>query len=198
MLATPAIAKNCRGLDGLTRRLDEATRRSCNEEVTEGVQQALSEIIRAGELALPEELVAPCAEGYARRLVYASEGHGYVLIAMVWGPHQGTALHDHSGVWCVEGVLQGEIEVTQFRPLDWTPQGQWQFEPVKSVRAEVGSSGSLIPPFEYHTIANPHDDSCAVTLHVYGRELERANIFEPIAGRDGWFQRTTKELGYSH
>jgi predicted metal-dependent enzyme (double-stranded beta helix superfamily) len=198
MPATPPIAHDCRGLDGLTRRLDEAVCRSCNEEVTEGVQKALSEIIKAGELTLPSELVAPCDEGYARRLVYASADHGYVLIAMTWGPSQGTALHDHSGVWCVEGVFQGEIDVTQYQPLEWTHDGEWRFVPAKTVRAKVGSSGSLIPPFEYHTIANAHDEGCAVTLHVYGQELERANIFQPIADRDGWFRRTTKDLGYSH
>lgn len=199
MLATPPVAQSCRGLDELTRRLDESVCRSCNEEVTEGVERALSDLIKAGSLALAEELVAPCDDGYARRLVYASEEHGYVIIAMVWGPGQGTALHDHDGVWCVEGVIQGEIDVTQYQPLEWTHDGQWRFEPARTVRAGVGSSGSLIPPFEYHTIANAQeDDSCAVTLHVYGHELERANIFAAIEGRDGWFRRTTKELGYSH
>lgn len=196
--ATPAAAQDCRGLDELTRRLDEAVCRSCNEEVTEGVQKALTDLISAGSLALAEELVAPCEEGYARRLVYASEEHGYVVIAMVWGPGQGTALHDHSGVWCVEGVIQGEIDVTQYQPLEWTHDGRWRFEPAKTVRAGVGSSGSLIPPFEYHTIANAHQEGCAVTLHVYGQELERANLFHALDDEPGWYQRTSKELGYSH
>lgn len=198
MLATPPVAKNCRGLDDLTRLLDESACRGCNEEVTEGVQAALSDLIKAGGLALADELVEPCAEGYARRLVYASEEHGYVVIAMVWGPSQGTALHDHNGVWCVEGVIQGEIDVTQYQPLEWTHDGRWRFEAAKTVRAGVGSSGSLIPPFEYHTIANAHDEGCAVTLHVYAQELEQANIFQPIDGQAGWFQRTTKQLGYSN
>ncbi|MDA8019235.1 MAG: cysteine dioxygenase family protein [Thermoanaerobaculia bacterium] len=199
MLATPPIAKSCRGLDELTRRLDESVCRSCNEEVTEGVQDALSDVIKTGGLSLADELLEPSADGYARRLVYVSEDHGYVVIAMIWGPGQGTALHDHSGVWCVEGVIQGEIAVTQYQPLEWTHDGRWRFEPSKTVRAGVGSSGSLIPPFEYHTIANALDGGdCAVTLHVYAQELERANIFQPLDGQPGWYQRTTKELGYSH
>lgn len=196
MIATQS--ENCRGLDDLTALLDAAVCRGCNEEVTEGVQNALSDLIRAGGLKLSDQLTAPCDEGYARRLVYASDEHDYVVIAMVWGPNQGTALHDHSGVWCVEGVIQGEIDVTQYQPLEWTHDGRWRFAPSKTVRAGVGSSGSLIPPFEYHTIANADDDGCAVTLHVYGQELERANIFQPIPERDGWYQRITKELGYSH
>ncbi len=27
---------------------------------------------------------------------------------MTWGPGQGTPLHDHAGIWCVEGVVEGK------------------------------------------------------------------------------------------
>ena len=37
---------------------------------------------------------------------------------MTWGPGQGTPLHDHAGMWCVEGVLEGRIEVARYDLLD--------------------------------------------------------------------------------
>lgn len=187
----------CRGLEALTHRLDRAVAGRDLEEVTRDVQDVLTQVIQSGDLELPAEVKAPAGDSYARRLLHESEEHDYVVIAMIWGPGQGTALHDHDGVWCVEGVLEGEIDVTQYQPLDWTRDGRWRFEPAKSVRAEVGSSGSLIPPFEYHTIANAHDDGTAITIHVYGQELERANIFEPLEEK-GWYRRRSKELGYTH
>ena len=50
--------------------------------------------------------------------------HGYSVVAMTWGPGQGTPLHDHSGLWCVEGVWHGELEITQYELLEsrWRPR----------------------------------------------------------------------------
>ena len=33
---------------------------------------------------------------------------------MTWGPGQGTPVHDHGGLWCVEGVVEGQIAVTRY------------------------------------------------------------------------------------
>ena len=37
---------------------------------------------------------------------------------MTWGPGQRTALHDHAGIWCVEGVMEGEMEVIRYELLE--------------------------------------------------------------------------------
>jgi predicted metal-dependent enzyme (double-stranded beta helix superfamily) len=39
------------------------------------------------------------------------------VIAMSWGPGQGTPLHDHDAMWCVEGVWLGELEITRYELL---------------------------------------------------------------------------------
>ena len=52
---------------------------------------------------------------YARRLLHRDPAGRYTAIVMTWGPGQGTAVHDHGGLWCVEGVVDGEIAVTQYR-----------------------------------------------------------------------------------
>lgn len=183
------------GCDELVGRLDAAVQKTSIDQVTTQVRNALSELIRKGSIALPRELKTPCDGHYARRLLYKSPEHEYTVIAMIWGPEQGTPLHDHDGIWCVEGVLEGEIDVTQYGLLE-EEADRYHFEPLGTVRAGMGTSGSLIPPFEYHTIANARQDDISVTVHVYGRELDHCTIFQGNGG-DGWYGRQTKHLGYN-
>ena len=183
------------GRDELVRRLDAAVAMADVGEVTESVKSTLVEMIGGRRLRLPAELTQSDSDHYARRLLHHSEQHGYVVVAMIWGPAQGTALHDHDGVWCVEGVLEGEIDVTQYAPVEEDGE-RWRFEPEQTVTAGVGSSGTLIPPFEYHTIANHRADDASITLHVYGHELQKAHVFEPEG--NGWYRRVVKHLGYTN
>ncbi|MEM1202200.1 MAG: cysteine dioxygenase family protein [Acidobacteriota bacterium] len=185
------------GHEELVARLDEAVCSDCEETITGEVEQILTEMIQKGALALPDDLKQPDGDAYARRLLYQSEEHGYAVVAMIWGPNQGTALHDHDGVWCVEGVLEGTIEVTRYEPLERDAE-RWRFRPEKTITAKVGSSGSLIPPFEYHTIANGQQDAPSVTVHIYGHELQKAHIFEPETPGADWYRRTVRDLGYTH
>ena len=144
-------------------------------------------------LDLPESLVRPKTYGYARRLLHLSDRFGYSVLAMTWGPGQGTALHDHSGMWCVEGVLCGTIEVTQYELLE--EQGsRYRFRRQGSVQAGVGDAGALIPPFEYHVICNTSTSDKAVTLHVYAGEMTQCTIFAPAD--DGWHDRQERQLCY--
>lgn len=197
----PASAAECcppatfTGRDELISRLDAAVQLTSTEATTAAVRETLIEMIGQGRLQLPEESKRPAEGSYARRLVYQSPEHGYVVIAMVWGPDQGTALHDHDGVWCVEGVVEGEIEVVQYDLVEQEAE-RCRFVPQGAVKAGLGSAGTLIPPFEYHTIKNSlQDGSSTVTLHIYGRELQKAHIFAPEG--DGWYQRTVRLLGYA-
>lgn len=181
------------GRQDLITRLDSAVALPRVEDVVEAVKISLVDLLSSGTLRLPAALTQPTAEGYARRLIYKSPGYGYTVIAMTWGPRQGTPLHDHAGVWCVEGVVAGQIDVTQYA-FRQKSGSRWRFDPQGTVRATFGSAGWLIPPFEYHTIHNALAAEPSVTLHVYGRELEQCTVFEgPL---DGWYEQKTKALGY--
>ncbi len=65
-----------------------------------------------------------------------------------------------------------------------------------TVAAGPGNAGSLIPPFEYHTIKNSLADDTSVTIHVYGQELTQCSIFEPED--DVWFVRHTRMMTYDN
>ena len=110
---------------------------------------------------------------------------------MTWGPHQGTPIHDHCGMWCVEGVWQGELEITQYDLLE-SSDGRFKFSPVGSIQAGPGSAGSLIPPHEYHTIRNPSDAGIAVSLHIYKGCMTQCAVFSPVG--DDWYERGTRKL----
>ena len=181
------------GFENMVSVFDQAVQLPTVEALTAQLKDSLSELIRGGSIRLPEDLSNPCNNHYARRLLYRSEEHGYVVVAMIWGPGQRTPLHDHDGTWCVEGVLAGNIEVTQYDLLEETGN-EWRFERKDTHRTGVGAAGSLIPPFEYHTIANASDEDVSITVHVYGREMSSCTIFEPTAGDR--FAKRTKPLSY--
>ena len=192
--ANAATAAPPRGIARLIDLVDRAVGLDGVAATTHAVQEGMSRLIHDGALALPGELRRTAPGHYARRLVYRSGEHGYVVVAMVWGPGQKTPLHDHAGTWCVEGVLEGRIEVTQYDLLE-REGGRCRFRRIDSVCTGVGAAGALIPPFEYHTIANARDEA-SITLHVYGGDLNHCSIFEPEP--DGLYREHEKSLSYDN
>ncbi len=182
------------GVDTLISLLDEAVAQPTTQQLSHAVGGGLTRLINDRALELPDELTQAIPGHYARRLIHRSERLNYTVIAMTWGPGQATPIHDHCGLWCVEGVVQGTIEVIQYDLLEDTG-ARCRFREAGRVFAGVGSSGALIPPYEYHTIANASDTTKAVTLHVYAEEMCRCCIYMPTA--DGWHLRERKLLRYS-
>ena len=182
------------GCRELVAALDHAVQKEDVNRITESVKDCLVGLIEDGGIELPAELCRPAADSYARRLVHRNVDQGYTVVAMVWGPSQATALHDHSGLWCVEGVIQGRIRVDQYDLVERSGD-LFRFTLQDSVEAGVGSAGCLIPPFEYHTIANALADEPSITLHVYGGEMEACSIFEPR--HDDWYGAQLRQLAYS-
>jgi predicted metal-dependent enzyme (double-stranded beta helix superfamily) len=139
-----------------------------------------------------------CVQGcYARHLVYHGEESGCCIVAMAWAPGQGTPVHDHDGIWCVECCLQGQLEVTKYELCDTIEEKDeplYLFRPVETECVGHGRVGSLIPPFEHHVIRNPFEQK-AITLHVYGKELLKSSCFEPL-GNDR-YRRVERKLAYA-
>ena len=181
------------GAEKLVTELDRAVQSGTVQDIACSVKDCLSSLIRAGEISLPEEACRPRSDCYARRLVHRSSDLGYEVIAMIWGPGQQTPLHDHAGIWCVEGVFQGEIEVRQYDLVE-SDGDLFRFKPCDVSHAHLGESGSLIPPYEYHTIANCLPGQTSITIHVYGGGMERCHTFIPL--ENGWFRRVQKQLQY--
>lgn len=179
------------GRDRLIAAIDHAVQHDDPQQIARTLRSALCGAIADSRIQLPACVHRPISDHYARRELYRSPAHGYSIVAMSWAPGQGTPLHDHSGLWCVEGVWLGQLEVTQYRLLERRGE-RFRFQAEPSVIGDCGSAGSLIPPHEYHTIRNTSDERLAISVHVYQGEMTRSAIFEP--DHDGWYERRMKEM----
>lgn len=189
-----SISPQASKVDELLRRLDQAVAVRDDETRCQNVKRVLIDVVNSGEQFIDAPFLQPTPDRYARRLLHRDPQGRYTVIVMVWGQGQGTPLHDHAGIWCVECVYRGRIRVTSYSVRGGDPeQGIVEFARETEILAGVGEAGALIPPFEYHTIANA-DETPAITIHVYGGEMTYCHVFEPV---EGGHKRHYKELSYS-
>jgi predicted metal-dependent enzyme (double-stranded beta helix superfamily) len=174
-------------------RLDAAVQARDMESIARQVKDVLQDTLRCNGLSLPEHFHDSRPDTYARRLLHRDPEGLYTVVVMTWGPGQKTALHDHAGIWCVECVVEGKMEVTQYDLLSHDDD-TYSFAEQTRVAAERGSAGCLIPPFEYHTLANASSDTTSITMHVYGGEMDHCHVFEPVA--EGKYRRVIRALSY--
>jgi 3-mercaptopropionate dioxygenase len=141
----------------------------------------------------PELFLPARPQRYARNLIHRDPEGRFVVIAMTWGPGQGSPLHDHAGSWGAEIVVSGTMSETMYELTDRDPADRYQF--VRGVRrmSEPGTVSVLIPPLEYHDFGNV-GDGVAHTLHVYGEDLTSSQAFTEDG--DGWWSSRRVELPY--
>ena len=182
------------GVASLIEALDRAVALDTPRERCHGVKAALVHAATAGEALLPSPCRQPCPESYARHLLHRDPAGEYSVVVMVWGPGQGTPLHDHDGRWCVECVYRGRILVTSYSLGRDAGEGLYRFREESAVPAEIGEAGALIPPHEYHRIENA-GAGAAITVHVYQGEMMRCNTYEPAG--EGLYRKVTRALAYT-
>jgi predicted metal-dependent enzyme (double-stranded beta helix superfamily) len=184
---------SCPGLSELIGRLDRSVEAGDPEAITAAVKADLEDLLGRRALSLPAALTVPRPDQYARRLLHRDPKGRYTAIVMTWGIGQGTAIHDHGGLWCVEGVVDGEIAVTQYL-VKAVGSGYYTADQVGQLTSGTGSAGCLIPPTDHHVLANARPAQPSVTLHVYGGDLDDCKVFEPSG--DGRYTETMKSLSF--
>lgn len=148
---------------------------------------ALQALHREGSVALPPALLTPASERYLRRRIHACDRLGYELIAMTWGPAQGSPLHDHDGNWCVECLWQGTLSIVRHEPCERDQDGRTRFVSHPATLSHTGEGDWLEGHSGYHTMGNPDPEITAVSLHIYPRTFRQCGWFEPM--EDGWHRR---------
>ena len=181
------------GLSELVERLDAAVQLDGADAITRRVKDDLCELLSRSALRLPEPYRRTRVDGYARRLLHQNPRLGYTAVVMTWAPGQCTPLHDHGGLWCVEGVVDGAMQVTQFDMMGENA-GCYSFAERGQLRAGIGTAGSLIPPSDYHILGNALADRPSITLHIYGGDLTNCHVFLPRP--DGRYDRHERCLSY--
>lgn len=182
------------GRQRLIRAVDEAVSLGECNALVQRLRQNLCALMRSGEVELPDCVYREVPGHYGRREIHRSPSHGYAIVAMTWAGGQGTLVHDHAGMWCVEGVWSGQLEITQYDLAE--RQGDaFRFVEVGTLIAGTGSAGSLIPPHEYHAIRNASSREIAVSLHVYAEPMTCCGVFEdaPDLGA-GWHRQVLRQL----
>ncbi len=179
-------------VDELIRTLDTTVRCIDGPKTLARIKDALEKLI-TNEFSLPGRFLRPRRKCYARRLLHRNPDLGYTVVVMTWGPGQGTTLHDHAGIWCVECVVQGELEVEQYDLLDQDGE-RFRFARRSKVVSGIGKAGCLIPPYEYHVLSNALQSGTSISLHVYGGEMDHCHLYVPR--EQGWWDRQTKTLAY--
>lgn len=161
--------------------------------IAAAVREALATQIAAGTIELPASATEAYPERYARRLVHRDPAGRFSIVAMAWGPGQVTSLHDHGGVWCVEGVVRGSAFAIPHRATEISGD-RYRFEVRKREVQQVGETSALFPPFEHHIYGNASAEVPALTLHVYGPELLKCACY--ALEDDGAWVRRERALSY--
>ena len=123
------------------------------------------------------------ASRYRRVALNKRRSSEYSALLIGWPPGHATPIHDHDGLWGIEIVLDGVLEVETFAMTE-TP------------RLEIVSQGASVLGVGDHAEFSARDyaHQCrnlsahrpALSLHVYGGELDRFSAYD--RGVDGrWF-----------
>ena len=157
-------------------------RRPANKIIIREVSAATKQLC-ASDRWLEESHRVGNPDRYTRHLLHRDEQNRFVVLALVWMPGQVTPIHDHS-CWGVMGLIHNMLEEVCYDRLDDGKRPDFA-ELEQSRGTDVGQGGVayLLPPFEeIHRIGNTSDKP-TISLHVYGRDLDEVNVFDPVSGK---------------
>lgn len=148
-------------------------------------------LAHADSFLAPQHLRAD-PDHYARNAIYVAPDHSLSLYALVWTPGQWTPVHDH-GSWGVVGVLRGMLEERSYLPKSVRTgshdaavrEGDAGIELQRGgvILIGAGSVTSFVPnPDHIHLTGVGADRSQAVSLHLYGRNMNSFHLYDVAAG----------------
>jgi len=117
---------------------------------------------------LPAALTEPDPANYRIHLLHLDPARRFSVSAMVWGPGQGTPIHNHT-VWGMVGMLRGRERCEEFG-LPARPGG-----PLVAGHVHELAPGDidLVSPSvgDIHRVSNALADGTSVSIHVYGADI---------------------------
>ncbi|MBO9664659.1 cysteine dioxygenase family protein [Dokdonella sp.] len=117
---------------------------------------------------------APERDRYRRHLLDGGGAHSCLLIE--WPAAHRTPIHDHAGLWGIELVLDGVLEVEEFAlggDLD-----QPTLTPTRTLMLGAGDAATFTGRRYAHRCRNLSVTRPALSLHVYGGALDRYRAFQ--------------------
>jgi 3-mercaptopropionate dioxygenase len=126
----------------------------------------------------------PNPDHYARNPIYFANRGVMSLFALVWLPGQWTPVHDH-GTWGVVGIVEGVLEERSFMTQGHqiTSDAGIELHRGGVVLLTDGAVTSFVPnPDHIHETGVPAKRKMAVSLHLYGRELNDYHAYDVERG----------------
>ena len=113
-------------------------------EVVGLVENSLRKLFES-DFELPEEYrqASTDTERYARHLVHMAPDKSFSVVAMVWSEGQKSPIHDHNNLWCVECVMEGELEITACNLTEYVDDNHVRFEMSPPIISSAGGTGSF-------------------------------------------------------
>lgn len=128
---------------------------------------------------LPPAMAEEHPEHYCQHLLYCDPAHRYSLISAVWGPGQGTPIHDHL-TWGVVGMLRGAEWSQHYSVGDGMPRTVGEPELLEPGKLTTVSPLSR----DVHRVWNAYSDRVSISIHLYGGDIgsiER-HVFDSSTG----------------
>ncbi|MBS0583711.1 MAG: cysteine dioxygenase family protein [Proteobacteria bacterium] len=119
------------------------------------------------------------APRYRRQLIAAAPDRAYTMLLIAWPPGYVTPLHDHAGLWGIELVLDGALQVEEY--FSDGDAEQPALQPHRSLMLGSGDAAVFIDPAYVHRCRNLSAQQPALSLHVYGGELDRYQSFVEVS-----------------
>ena len=157
-------------------------RRPANRVIIREVSAATKELCR-DDRWLDERHRTGEPDRYTRHLLHKDPQNRFIVLSLVWQPGQVTPIHDHA-CWGVMGIVDNTLEEVCYERLDdGSRPGFCELEQTRGTDVSKGGVAYLLPPYEeIHRIGNTSDRP-TISLHVYGRDLDEINVFDPTSGR---------------
>ncbi len=116
---------------------------------------------------------------YTRSLLYRDDR--FELLALCWSPQAATPIHDHGGQRCWSAVLEGALEVHNYRRLDDAGRtGFSSIEPGDVQQYRRGGIDASANDRELHAMRTL-GSSRAIALHLYAAPIAVYTIFNQRA-----------------
>lgn len=167
LLETPAREGGIARLRGFVTSLAELVEATRNEaEILETGARLLARLV-AHDDWLPEAFAQPHPDHYQQYLLHCDSRERFSIVSFVWGPGQGTPVHDHR-VWGLIGMLRGREQSERYvRQSDGSLTGEGAGPvlvpgDVEAVSPRIG---------DIHRVWNAQDSAPSISIHVYGANI---------------------------
>ena len=121
--------------------------------------------------------------GFERWLLARRSHPGVSVLVMAWPPGYSTPSHDHAGLWGIELSLYGALEVESWSRASTSES--WQLRGRDWLGPGDATWFDADPPY-MHRCRNLSRHETALTLHVYGGDLENYATYEQIEAEPYW------------